>query len=101
MPTYEYVCTKCGHHLETFQSMKDAPLKRCPHCKKQGLRRLIGGGAGFIFKGTGFYETDYKRPPVKAGEVKSDTGKTEAAKPAADKPAASSSPASESKAAAK
>ena len=61
MPTYDYVCTKCGHELEIFQSMKDEPLKKCPQCKKQGLKRLLGGGAGLIFKGSGFYITDYKK----------------------------------------
>lgn len=61
MPTYEYVCTKCGHEMEAFQSMKDAPLKQCPACKKAGLKRKVGGGAGLIFKGSGFYITDYKK----------------------------------------
>lgn len=60
MPTYEYSCPKCGHHFEAFQSMKDAPLKKCPNCGKTGVKRLIGGGAGLIFKGSGFYITDYK-----------------------------------------
>ena len=60
MPTYEYTCPKCGHNFEAFQSMKDAPLKKCPKCGKSGVKRLIGGGAGLIFKGTGFYITDYK-----------------------------------------
>ena len=61
MPTYEYVCQKCGHQFEQFQSMNDEPLKKCPKCKKAGLKRLVGGGAGLIFKGTGFYITDYKK----------------------------------------
>ncbi len=61
MPTYEYVCTKCGHEMEAFQSMKDAPLKQCPACRKAGLKRKVGGGAGLIFKGSGFYITDYKK----------------------------------------
>lgn len=60
MPTYEYVCPKCDLAFEQFQSMNDAPLKKCPKCKKAGLKRLIGGGAGLIFKGSGFYITDYK-----------------------------------------
>lgn len=77
MPTYEYVCTKCSHEMEAFQSMKDAPLKNCPACRKPGLKRKVGGGAGLIFKGTGFYLTDYKKPaaPKESGG--------EAAKPAA------------------
>ncbi len=61
MPNYDYKCDDCGHLFEVFQSMKDASLKECPQCKKQTLRRLIGSGAGIIFKGSGFYETDYKR----------------------------------------
>ncbi len=60
MPTYEYACQKCGHEFEHFQSMSDAVLKKCPKCKKAALKRLVGGGAGLIFKGTGFYITDYK-----------------------------------------
>lgn len=86
MPTYEYVCQKCGHEFEQFQSMMAEPLKKCPQCKKAGLKRLVGGGAGLIFKGTGFYITDYK----KAGGGKKEGGgesKGEA-KPAESKPAA-------------
>lgn len=59
MPTYEYECTKCGHSFERFQSMKDEPLKRCPKCRCK-VRRLVGSGAGIIFKGSGFYQTDYR-----------------------------------------
>lgn len=61
MPTYEYECQACDHTFEEFQSMSDKPLRKCPVCKKLKLRRLIGSGAGIIFKGSGFYETDYKR----------------------------------------
>lgn len=60
MPNYDYDCLKCGHAFEAFQSMKDEPLKSCPKCKKRSVKRRIGGGAGLIFKGTGFYITDYK-----------------------------------------
>jgi putative FmdB family regulatory protein len=64
MPTYEYACPKCGHEFEQFQSMRDEPLKKCPKCKKAGVKRLVGGGAGLIFKGSGFYITDYKKKSV-------------------------------------
>ncbi len=69
MPTYEYACTKCGHELEAFQSMKDAPLKKCPACGKAALKRKVGGGAGLIFKGSGFYITDYKKSPAPKSEA--------------------------------
>ncbi len=60
MPTYEYRCGECGHQFEEFQSIKADPLKTCPECKTDKLRRLLGAGAGLIFKGSGFYITDYK-----------------------------------------
>ena len=60
MPTYEYVCDACEHEFEEFQSMSAKHLKKCPECGKSKLRRLIGTGAGIIFKGSGFYETDYR-----------------------------------------
>ncbi len=60
MPTYEYECTKCAHTFEKFQSMKDKPVQRCPECRHK-VRKLLGTGAGIIFKGSGFYETDYKK----------------------------------------
>ena len=60
MPTYEYVCQECGYDFDQFQNMKDDPLKVCPKCKKEALKRKIGAGSGIIFKGTGFYCTDYK-----------------------------------------
>ena len=60
MPTYEYVCTKCHHHFEAFQSIASHPLTVCPVCRGP-LERIIYGGAGLIFKGSGFYETDYKK----------------------------------------
>ena len=60
MPTYEYECKNCGHEMEAFQSMTEERLKTCPQCKKDTLHRLIGVGAGIIFKGTGWYCTDFK-----------------------------------------
>jgi putative FmdB family regulatory protein len=65
MPTYDYVCTMCDHAFEVFQSMKDAPLIKCPKCGRKSLKRLPGGGAGLIFKGSGFYATDYKKSSTK------------------------------------
>jgi putative FmdB family regulatory protein len=64
MPTYEYKCKKCGHLFEEFQKMSDPPLKKCPKCKGK-VERLIGKGAGIIFKGSGFYQTDYKNKEAK------------------------------------
>ena len=61
MPTYQYECAACGHEFEELQSMADPKLKKCPKCKKDKLHRLIGTGGGIIFKGTGFYQTDYKK----------------------------------------
>ncbi len=61
MPTYQYECSLCGHSFCVFQSMTAEKLSTCPECHKDGLQRLIGMGAGIIFKGSGFYETDYKR----------------------------------------
>src|SRR5262245_62349914 len=61
MPTYEYACRACGHEFETMHSMTAPVLRKCPECGKLKLERLISGGAGVIFKGSGFYETDYKR----------------------------------------
>ncbi len=109
MPTYEYSCEKCGHHFECVQSMKDAALTSCPKefCpgKRWGkgkVRRGVGGGAGLIFKGSGFYITDYRNDAYKSAarsdseaskpktETKSET-KTES-KPAAA-PAAPAAPA--------
>ena len=59
MPTYEYVCTSCGHEFEKFQNMTEAHLTKCPKCRKEALKRKIGTGAGIIFKGAGFYCNDY------------------------------------------
>lgn len=97
MPTYDYECSACGHEMEVFQSMKDAPLKRCPECGKPKLQRKIGTGAGLIFKGGGFYETDYKRAGAgegsaegKEGGSDAGNGKDGAATPSGGKDAGSS-----------
>lgn len=85
MPTYDYNCTKCGHEWEAFQSMKDEPLKTCPECGKRSAKRMVGGGAGLIFKGSGFYITDYKNKPAGGDKPKSDKPKSDSPKPAASK----------------
>jgi len=72
MPTYDYQCQACGHTFDEFQSMSAKPLKKCPACGKLKLKRLIGTGAGVIFKGSGFYETDYRSDSYKkAAEAES------------------------------
>ena len=65
MPTYDYVCDGCGHAFELFQSMTDAVKKSCPKCGKRKLRRLIGAGGAIMFKGSGFYKTDYRSDSYK------------------------------------
>ncbi len=81
MPTYDYVCEACGDTFEHFQSMSSNILRTCQKCKKRKLRRLIGSGAGVIFKGSGFYETDYKRK----GKPPSESEKGDAAKAESNK----------------
>lgn len=94
MPTYEYKCTECGHRSEAFQSIRAAPLQECSECGGK-LKRLIGTGAGFIFKGSGFYTTDYRSESYQAaakkdataakpdGDTKTDTKKDSAKSPTA------------------
>ncbi len=88
MPTYEYACSKCGKTFEIFQSMKDAPLMTCPEAKCQmtpwgqgPVKRLLGTGAGIIFKGSGFYSTDYRSEGYKQA-AKKDSGGSAESKPA-------------------
>jgi putative FmdB family regulatory protein len=83
MPTYEYECDACQHNFEEFQSITAEALKKCPSCGKKKLRRLIGGGAAVLFKGSGFYQTDYRSESYKQA-AKKDQGTTEAA-PKSDK----------------
>src|SRR5437667_12069037 len=88
MPTYDYECDACGHAFELFQSIREEPQKKCPQCKKSKLRRLFGTGAALIFKGSGFYQTDYRSESYKAG-AKADAppaapAVTDNSKPAAD-----------------
>ena len=83
MPTYEYKCLKCRRHFDRFQSMSAPPVKRCPACRGK-VKRVLGVGAGIIFKGSGFYATDYrsatyssqaKKDTEGVGNVKKDDGK--------------------------
>ena len=81
MPTYEYICEKCDHEFEVFQSIKADPLTDCPQSRCKGMvRRLIGTGAGIIFKGSGFYETDYRSESYKAGAKKDSDSKKSTSK---------------------
>ena len=85
MPIYEYQCQSCGHILQELQSMSEAALVKCPNCGKNELKRLIGSGAGLIFKGSGFYLTDYKKKSKeKTDTVKPDQDKKSSA-PSAEK----------------
>jgi putative FmdB family regulatory protein len=70
MPTYEYECSACGHGFEKFQLITDKPVRRCPKCRRLKVRRLIGTGAGVIFKGSGFYQTDYRSAAYQAAAKK-------------------------------
>ncbi|MDR0399703.1 MAG: zinc ribbon domain-containing protein [Treponema sp.] len=88
MPTYEYECKSCGHSFDVFQSMSDAPLKICPQCGSE-LRRLINGGTGVIFKGSGFYVTDKN----KSSAGTSSNGNAARAKKEGKAPAAADAPA--------
>ena len=77
MPTYDYICEDCGHCFEQFQSITAKALRKCPVCGKMKLKRLIGSGSGVIFKGAGFYETDYRSDSYKkAAKKETDSVKT-------------------------
>jgi putative FmdB family regulatory protein len=86
MPTYEYRCQFCHRTSEAFQRMSDAPLVKCPYCGKEQLERIVTGGAGVIYKGEGWYVTDYSKKSsggkeaAKKTEAKTDTAKTETSK---------------------
>ena len=74
MPTYEYACEACDHQFEHFQSITASPIRTCPECKKRKVRRLISGGSGFLFKGSGFYTTDYRSENYKKAAKKDKEG---------------------------
>lgn len=88
MPTYEYVCEACGHEFERFQKISADPVRKCPECGRRKVRRRISAGGGLVFKGPGFYATDYRKPPPpdeagggskekSPGEKRSDSKKSE------------------------
>ncbi len=81
MPTYEYACTDCSHEFEAFQSITAKPIRKCPECGKRKVERLISGGAGLLFKGSGFYITDYRsdsyKEAAKKPKAKSQTAKNQ------------------------
>ncbi len=70
MPTYDYLCENCGYRFEKMQSIKAGSLRKCPECGKMSLKKLISAGAGLIFKGSGFYKTDYRSADYKASQSK-------------------------------
>ncbi|MHC6201596.1 FmdB family zinc ribbon protein [Breznakiellaceae bacterium SP9] len=92
MPTYEYECKTCGHTFDAFQSMSDAPLKTCPQCGKE-VRRLINGGTGIIFKGSGFYVTDKKSGGGTASKTETKPSETAASPAPETKTSTSTAPA--------
>lgn len=98
MPTYDYECDACGHRFELYQSISADPERKCPECKKLKLRRLIGTGAAVVFKGSGFYQTDYRSDSYKKSAAadsapSSSTEKTSGEKASGEK-ATSDKPAS-------
>jgi len=102
MPTYDYQCDACGHKFDEYQSINAEPLTRCPECKKKKLRRLLGAGAAVVFKGSGFYQTDYRSESYKKAAASekpaSDSSGSSASegKSAESKPAESSTAKSDS-----
>src|ERR1700752_3003035 len=107
MPTYEYHCDACEYNFDEFQSINDKPLKKCPKCGKLKLRRVFGAGAAIIFKGSGFYQTDYRSESYKAAakadqdssktDKTSGDGETESISKSDSKPAKSKETAAKSK----
>jgi putative FmdB family regulatory protein len=105
MPTYDYVCGACGHAFEHFQSMSDRVLRTCPKCAQRKLVRQVGAGAGLIFKGSGFYQTDYKSSgsqrdgegASKGSEAPKEAGAKAGAKGGDGAPAPKEAPAKEAK----
>lgn len=98
MPTYEYECRKCGHRFDHSQPIIAKPLTHCPKCKSK-IRRVISGGSGFLFKGSGFYATDYRSSSYKekAGKEKQNTTSTKGSDPCSGNPSSCEKPSCPSK----
>ena len=107
MPTYDYICENCEYEFEQFQSITAKPLHKCPKCRKRELKRLIGAGAGVIFKGSGFYQTDYRSEGYKKAQenekktTDKDTGKKESETKTAETETKDSKPGEKTKSAIK
>ena len=99
MPTYEYECSACGERFERFQPITAAPIRTCPACGKRKVRRLIGAGAGVIFKGSGFYQTDYRSASYRKDAEKEKPAASAGACEGSAKPAAPGSSAGATKSA--
>ena len=91
MPTYDYICDECGHEFEAYESIMVEPRTECPECKLPKLRRKIGPGAAILFKGSGFYQTDYRSDSYKKA-AEADKPSSAPPKPSGDSAASSSSP---------
>lgn len=91
MPTYDYVCDACKHKFELFQGIKDPVKKKCPECSKSKLRRLFGTGAAIVFKGSGFYQTDYRSDSYKKSAAADSSSSSSESKPAESKSSESKS----------
>jgi putative FmdB family regulatory protein len=99
MPTYDYICDSCNHEFEAFESIKADPQTVCPECNDPKLRRKIGGGAAIIFKGSGFYQTDYRSDSYKksaAADKPAESKSSESSSTSESKPSSSSSSSSSS-----
>lgn len=91
MPTYDYECDACGHRFELYQSISADPERKCPACKKLKLRRLIGTGAAVVFKGSGFYQTDYRSDSYKKSAA-ADSGSSSSGSSSTEKPSSEKTP---------
>lgn len=98
MPTYDYQCDACGHQFEEFQNITAPVLTKCPACKKKKLRRLFGTGAAVVFKGSGFYQTDYRSEGYKKAAKNDSSGEGGKSDTGSSKDSGSSSSASDSSA---